>query len=155
MELSRIATDDLLWVRILPRVPIKRRNYVRIIFRENSIPIVTLNTIGGKMSRTYRRKNDKYLIKENRILLDSYWDRKDWTYYYERIDPKSKKGKKKLAKFHSDSPQCIVNWAGPSWFHNLYTQRPYRRDCKRQIQKYLKYDCDISILRKPRSEYFY
>lgn len=112
------------------------------------------------MSRTYRRKKAKYLIRENRILLESYWDREQWksgyiVFYYERIDPKSKKGKKKLAKFHSDSPQCIINWNGPSWYHNLYSQRPYRRECKRQILKCIQYDYDISIIRKPHSPYYY
>lgn len=121
-----------------------------------------LNTqLEEKMSRTYRRKKGKYLIKENRILLDSYWDKEQWrlgyyVYYYEKINPKSKEGKRRIAKFHSDNPQCIINWFGPSWFRNMYGQRPYRRECKREIKKYIRdNEYDISLLRKPHVPYYY
>lgn len=108
------------------------------------------------MSRTYRRKNAKYLVEECRVLrtLDNTGPWHEWEWIEE--DPKSKEGKKRLAKFYSDNPQCIFNWYGPSWFHNLYAQRPYRRECKREIKKYLKDpEYDISLLRRPRSPYFY
>lgn len=104
------------------------------------------------MSRTYRCKKDKHLIEYHSIL-------RDWNYYpsleYYIFEPNSKEGRKRLAKFHSDNACYIRNWHGPSWYHNLYSQRPYRRDCKKQIQKCIKYDYDISMLRKPKRIYFY
>lgn len=102
------------------------------------------------MSRTYRCKKDKHLINYYSIL-------RDWNPYCreDNINPKSKEGRKRIAKFHSDNPCCIRNWNGPSWYLNLYCERPYRRDCKNQIRKSIYYDYDVSILRKPKRDYFY
>lgn len=72
------------------------------------------------MSKTYRfKKKDHYLIRENNILIE-----------YEciigsrvkkvNVEPNSIKGKKLLAKFHSDSKFWVYQWKGPNWFHNMY-----------------------------------
>lgn len=82
----------------------------------------------------------------------------DWVgfrIYRSNIDPKSKEGKKSLARFHSDAKHMIYNWRGPSWFHNTTAQRPYRRNCKEQIRKYIRdSDYEIQIIRKPYREYW-
>jgi hypothetical protein len=107
------------------------------------------------MSRTYRLK-EKYLIDENSVLSD--WDRigryfHQWTRI--DIDPNSKEGKKKLARFHSDAKHHFHKWRGPNWFHNMYAQRPYRRNCKHQLRKVLKDpDYEVQIRRKPYREYW-
>jgi ATPase subunit of ABC transporter with duplicated ATPase domains len=66
----------------------------------------------------------------------------------------SEEGKKRLAKFHSDKKWRYWNHIGPGWFHNLYSQRPYRRDAKRQIKRYIDNDIDVQLLRKPKREYW-
>lgn len=106
------------------------------------------------MSRTYRLK-EKYLVDDNRVL--EYWDRRerwpDWKLV--ELDPNSEEGKKRLAKFHSDAKYYFHNWRGPNWFHNMYAQKPYRRNCKRQIQKAMNDpDYEVQIRRKPYREYW-
>lgn len=123
------------------------------------------------MSKTYRFKRDKWLIKDNSIL--SAWDTleklkkykdgdiSNWscygmTHFYElRFRPDSEEGKMRLAKFHSDAKWHYWNHTGPGWFHNLFSQRPYRRDAKRQLQRYMLDDeFEVQLLRKPKREYW-
>lgn len=108
------------------------------------------------MSRTYRCKKNKHLIQENRILEKRVWNStKFWDYNTIQIDPKSKEGKKALARFHSDAKHFLYQWRGPSWFHNTTAQRPYRRDCKKQIKKFMNDpDYEIQIIRKPYRQYW-
>lgn len=56
---------------------------------------------------------------------------------YVPIDRHSEQGRKMLARFHSDKKDYWMNWRGPSWFHNTFSQRPHRRKAKRELQKYL------------------
>lgn len=93
------------------------------------------------MSRTFRRKN----------RVGNHWsDYKYFTgkYYYSWTTfgsfvgyvpyPKdSKEYKKGKAKFHSDAGTTRCKEPGPSWFRNLYTERPLRRQTKREIQKFM------------------
>ena len=105
------------------------------------------------MSRTYRCKKDPYLIRENRILMNYEWI--GFRIYRSDIDPNSKEGKKALARFHSDAKHFLYEWKGPNWFHNMYAQRPYRRDCKKQIKKFMRNpDYEIQIRNKPYREYW-
>jgi hypothetical protein len=122
------------------------------------------------MSRTYRFKHDKWKINSNCVLTE--WDSRLDLYnpddYYIRefycygitnchklvFDPNSKEGKKRLAKFRSDTKWRYWNHVGPGWFHNLNSQRPYRRDAKRQIKRYIDNDIDVELLRKPKREYW-
>lgn len=107
------------------------------------------------MSRTYRFKKDKWMIKDCRILFDYVWDTTSWTSIRTPIDPKSNRGRTELARFHSDAKRGVMLWKGPMWFHNMYAQRPYRRDCKRQIKKLMSdADYEIQIKKKPYREYW-
>ena len=106
------------------------------------------------MSRTYRLK-EKYLVHENSVL--EYWDRRgrwpDWKLV--KLDPNSKEGMRRLAKFHSDAKYHFHNWRGPGWFHNMYAQKPYRRNCKRQLQKAMNDpDYEVQLRRRPYREYW-
>lgn len=108
------------------------------------------------MSRTYRCKKEKWLLEENRVLEGYVWDRTTFRSYYFNIDAESKEGKRRLAKYYSDNPRCIRNWSGPGWYHNIFAQRPYRRDCKRQLRKAMYDDeFEVQIRRKPYKEYYY
>ncbi len=104
------------------------------------------------MSRTYRfkKQSDSYLIKENLVLeICVVWPK------YQIIDQRSDVGKLRLAQFHSDKKKRYYQWKGPSWFHNLYSQRPYRRKCKCEIARYLRDDeYEIQILDKPYRKYW-
>lgn len=104
------------------------------------------------MSRTYRFKKDTYM---NEGILS------DWVinggFFWIRFlhDPESKEGKKRLAKFHSDCKRGFYNYVGPGWFHNMYSQRPYRRNAKKQIQLFMRdEDFEVQILNKPKREYW-
>ena len=122
------------------------------------------------MSRTYRFRHDEWKIKSNCVLME--WDYNIGQYNSEDYELKqyhdhgirsfykfvfyadSEEGKKRLAKFHSDRKWRYWNHIGPGWFHNLYSQRPYRRDAKRQIKRYIDNDIDVQLVRKPKREYW-
>ena len=122
------------------------------------------------MSRTYRFRHDDWKIKDNWVL--SEYDLRGIVYNPENCEivqcakygvvawkitfyPYSKEGKKRLAKFRSDAKCKYWNHKGPGWFHNLFSQRPYRRDAKNQIKRYIDNDIDVQLLRKPKREYWY
>lgn len=106
------------------------------------------------MSRTYRLKKDKHLSKW--VLIDWHFtDRAGCVWYKEYHDAKSTEGKKRLAKHHSDAKWLFYNERGPGWFHNYYSQRPYRRDAKNQLHRYVREeDFEVQLLRKPKREYW-
>lgn len=95
------------------------------------------------MSRTVRRKQGYgwcYGVHTEADQLEEYvWDKETWTSYYIHLDPRSKEGKKRIAKFHSDAT-WFHNRYGPSWWWREFYQRPYRRMAKREIQKSLNND---------------
>ncbi len=101
------------------------------------------------MSRTIRRKSETH--EYSWVLRD--WDTFFNTYgicYGTRItyDPKSKYGKKALAEFHSDAGTFEGKEPGPSWFRNLTTERPQRREAKRQLHKFM-LDEEFEVMLNP------
>jgi hypothetical protein len=106
------------------------------------------------MSRTYRFKKDTYM--EEGILSDWYIpDPRDYCWIRFLHDPSSDEGKKRLAKFHSDNKRGFYNYVGPGWFHNMYSQRPYRRNAKKQIHRFMcEEEYEVQLLRKPKREYW-
>lgn len=85
------------------------------------------------MSRTYRRKRgDQYTLK---------WVTRDLVRvssgYYEWIPLEGDALKKALAKYRSDAGTWSHKEPGPSWWRNIFTERPLRRKAKRELQKYL------------------
>jgi hypothetical protein len=121
------------------------------------------------MSRTYRRKGGKGWWYGH---IDLYWVLREFHYdrvysddgesyrfvrWYEHHSPKSKEGKKRVAKFHSDAATFAGGGKGhgPSWFINEYVQRPHRRDAAREIHKWMKdEDYEVIIESKPKREYW-
>lgn len=98
------------------------------------------------MSRTYRRTRGK--------VCD--WVLREWAsgsgiyalFYY--LNPKSKEGIKKLAIYHSDSWYKNPDHRWKAEGKNLYHQRPYRRDARRELQKFLKdEEYEVQIECKP------
>ena len=78
-----------------------------------------------------------------------------WQWDYVPVDRHSEQGRKKLARFHSDKKDYWMNYRGPAWFHNVFSQRPHRRRAKREIQKYLRNnDYEVIIENKPHREYW-
>lgn len=81
------------------------------------------------MSKTIRRKN---------YSRDLWWVLRDWDFSEPefnvgrriRIDPHSKEGKKRLAKYHSDAASFMGN--APSWYCNIF-QRTARQEARRQL----------------------
>lgn len=129
------------------------------------------------MSRTYRLLNTsiseinignpfyiyKYLFQQKRLITKEYV-----------LSGHSKIVKKELALCYSDKMRGVMRLKGPSWFHNLSSQRPHRRKAKREIYKFMKsfdfnkYNLDdvndcflgedyhhVIIESKPHREYWY
>lgn len=84
------------------------------------------------MSRTYRQRSNNWFNLEW-VLRDHDTD----AITPPQIDRKSKEGKKRIAKFHSDKTIRFQE-PGPSWFRNLTTERPQRREAKYQLDLYRK-----------------
>jgi hypothetical protein len=111
------------------------------------------------MSRTYRRRNLKeFSYYENPLRESGYvYDEEGngwWGRYF--IDPRSKEGKRRLAQFHSDRGHGWMNWKGPSWFHLMFEQVPYRAWCRQQIIHWMKdpENRDVVLPSKPSREYW-
>lgn len=118
------------------------------------------------MSRTFRRKEGhgwSYGHRDIRDILtehhfESFRDKSgNWLGYAvwdEHIDPRSKEGKKRIAKFHSDADYHRSRH-GPSWWLREFVQRPYRREAKNQMRKVLFDDeFEHTILDKPKRPYW-
>lgn len=72
------------------------------------------------MSRTYRRTKDPV----------PKWALRDYSYstsYFLRIqiDPKSKEGKEKIARYKSDA-MVTMNGSPPKWFRRQVCHKPFR-----------------------------
>lgn len=124
------------------------------------------------MSRTYRKSPIKWWsysplvdwnIREEEVVWEdvdtikhcldySAWISK--VYYTVVYKADSKTGKKMLAKARRDA---VIRFKepGPSWFRNLYTERPLRRQTKRELQKYMADpDYEPMIYSKGKLEYW-
>lgn len=85
------------------------------------------------MSRTYRRRQTRAPRRVTselvRIPGTLQWE-------YVPLEPSSVEYKKSLAEYHSDAFSNHRE-PGPAWFRNIFTERPQRREAKRQIRKYM------------------
>ena len=115
------------------------------------------------MSRTFRRKQGHGWSYGDYSLRDALTDRDYIRYEYGEwwrycwfnviIDPKSKEGKKRIAKFHSDATTVTQN--GPAWFITMQ-QRCYRRNAKRELHKFFQdEEHEVIIADKPKLEYWW
>ncbi len=105
------------------------------------------------MSRTYRkqpyswRPTDpliEWLICEDKVTwadveysycnMDFGWSR--FVYYTVKYKADSVTGRKLLARAKMDKVSSFKE-PGPSWFRNLFEERPLRRKAKREIQRYM------------------
>ncbi len=106
------------------------------------------------MSRTYRRKN-----KAGNHWESFHYYTGKWESFCPRVfipyDKNSKEYRKGAAKFHSDAGTTTCKEPGPSWFRNLYTERPIRRQSKKEIRKFmLDPDYEPIIDKKGKLEYW-
>ena len=70
------------------------------------------------MARTYRRKQERH---------EYYWVLHDWDAHaphgqWVRIDPRSEKGRRALARFHSDK-EVTMSGAAPRWYRKVFDHR--------------------------------
>ncbi len=104
------------------------------------------------MSRTYRFKSSSYMGAD---VLGEWCMTDNWTWYRVKHEPSSKEGKKRLARHRSDKKWGFYKSIGPSWFHNMFAQRPYRRDIKKQLHRYVREEeFEVQLLRRPKREYW-
>lgn len=94
------------------------------------------------MSRTIRRKKpfDAYFwVLRDYVFQDGYC--RDI-----RIDPKSKEGRKRLAKYHSDCGDFMGN--APHWYCRFY-QKTMRQEGRRQLHLFFNNPEDVVNLFDP------
>lgn len=72
-------------------------------------------------------------MSRTRRIKETYLDK--WA--LGRANPNSKVGKKRLARLHSDVKFSVTNWKGPSWFHNMFSQKPHRTKARAELRKFL------------------
>lgn len=106
------------------------------------------------MSRTYRRKGsepERLLVEYDYVLNDRGY----WSLIEKWIPRKSKEGKKRVKKYHSDAQDFWYTGKchGPSWFINQFIQRPYRRACNQALKTLNDLD-SVQILSKPKRIYW-
>ena len=108
------------------------------------------------MSRTYRRKNswnERWNGKKWCVSVWSYTE--DGIYDKILLESNSKEYEYASAKFHSDTGTHSHKEPGPSWFRNLYSQRPHRRQSRINLQRYVQgEDFDVIIEDKPKLPYW-
>lgn len=103
------------------------------------------------MSRTYRRRKD---TKDDlRWLLSDYIIGENWTYRRISIDKDSDLGKRKLMEYHSEAYSNFCE-PGPHWYRNITTERPQRREAKRQLNEFLK-DPEFVVILNPKDKLEY
>lgn len=90
------------------------------------------------MSRTYRRTKNY----SKGWMTDKGYYCSEWTWdcgYYHQIplSKDSEEYKRKSAKYHSDAGTTNFKEPGPSWFRNLYSERPQRRFNKNELHKFM------------------
>lgn len=87
------------------------------------------------MSHTIRRRSgDPYYKK----VLTEPFERISGTWQWKRapLDPSSKEYKIAIARYHSDGHKNFKE-PGPHWYRNIFTERPQRREAKRQLKLYI------------------
>jgi hypothetical protein len=81
------------------------------------------------MSRTYRRVRHRY---------EYYWVLFDWqagTPVGARLDPRSREGRRAIARFHSDK-EVTMGGAAPRWYRKVFDRR-LRAFNDRQLRRWL------------------
>lgn len=109
------------------------------------------------MSRTYRRKNKvgNHWGSFRYCTGEYVYGENFWTMVFVPFEKNSKEYKKGAAKFHSDAGTITCKEPGPSWFRNLYTERPLRRQSKKEIRKFmLDPDYEPIVDKKGKLEYW-
>lgn len=112
------------------------------------------------MSRTYRRKkNNKSRVHtfHYAVFFPKMANCKEWYWYYNELFthyPTKRERKRAKARFHSDKTYSFKE-PGPSWFRNLFAQRPYRRESKNELRKVVQdKNYDPVIENKPKVPYW-
>ncbi len=127
------------------------------------------------MSRTYRNQrrcgwwDENPLVKPHECECEIIWEDTSkvtidrnymcwstlYTYYRVEYKPDSPTGRRLLAQARRDK---VIRFKepGPSWFRNLFEERPLRRCSKREIQRYMKdEEYEPLIDPKPRKKIYW
>jgi hypothetical protein len=86
------------------------------------------------LSKTYRRKNQKVKLRQLNGSSAIWYYFANCCFY--RPPTKSELSKAK-AVYYSDSGTNDFKEPGPSWFRNLYHERPLRRKNKLELKKFM------------------
>ena len=104
------------------------------------------------MSKTKRFKKHQWMqadvLREIVRVRPFHWE-------FVPIERSSAQGRKKLARFQSDAKKYWMNWRGPAWFHNTFSQRPHRRRASAELKKFMQDpEHEVMIENKPRRLYW-
>lgn len=105
------------------------------------------------MSRTIRRKSAKYLYDQK--LRD--WEHVDGFLQRVLINIRSKEGKRRIARFHSDTGfGDYAKACPPRWYRRLYNRRYDQKD-RKQVHRYLNGLAEdaIPVNRKRNASYYW
>lgn len=106
------------------------------------------------MSRTYRNRLPDSFSWALREYMCGYDSHGNWYAYYEHYDKNSEEGKKRIAKTRSDAYKDFKE-PGPSWYRNIFTERPQRREAKKALRKYLlNEDYEVLLFAKNPLDYW-
>lgn len=132
------------------------------------------------MSKTYRKRcpeYDKWWLLRGTKDLEEITSTKDFSrcfisregYKYNKdtktfeeytevevyYTEKCKEGKKRLAKYHSDSIGYKYNRTGPGWWKTLTVQKPYRQRSRIELKKFLlDTEYEVVLESKPKKDWW-
>ena len=90
------------------------------------------------MSRTYRRTGSNvYGWNSKEIAMSVLSKSAAHRWHWDKLDPDTKEYKEALAVYHSDKTSSFKE-PGPSWFRNMFSERPMRRHNKRELMKFMR-----------------
>lgn len=103
------------------------------------------------MSRTYRRKDQSFLYKEQ-VLIEL--KKVQWNWNYTPVDRYSKLGKKLLAEFHADSYFCMQS--APHWYRRHLNKKDNSKERLNLINWFKNLNNEIpKPVRKKSSGYYW
>lgn len=89
------------------------------------------------MARTYRRKNARWAVGHEDYEFVKILSKYGGYYYeYRKMEENSKEYKRIWNRYHSDKNRTYNG--PPSWFVNIYFQRPARREAKIALEQWKK-----------------
>lgn len=83
------------------------------------------------MSRTYRRRGERHEL--GWVLRDFVFDAESGSFMRCPIDPRSREGRRAIARFHSDA-EVTMKGGVPHWFCRIFKRRQRNADTRELLR---------------------